>query len=77
MFLILILNSIKSVPMLSSLRGFQHTVCFLSLAHPQHRQNAFAQNYFFIVLSNLRVKSIITKMIENNIFESRYDISIY
>jgi len=29
--------------------GCQRTICFLSLAHAQHRQNAFAQNRFFYV----------------------------
>ena len=40
---------------------------FLSLAHVQHRQNTFTQNYFFYVLSNLSLKSFIIKIIENNI----------
>jgi len=33
----------------SYLKGCQLTVCFLSLAHAQHRQNTFAQNRFFYV----------------------------
>jgi len=38
------------------LRGCQRTICFISLAHAQHRQNVFAQNRFSMFLSNLRVK---------------------
>jgi len=33
------------------LRGCQRTICFLSVAHEQHRQNAFMQNRFFYVFS--------------------------
>jgi len=46
--------------------------CLLSLANAQHRQNAFMQNKF---LSNFRVKSTITKIVENNIDEYTYNIS--
>lgn len=43
-------------------------VFFLS-GHEQQRQNAFIQNNFFLCFLNLAVKSTITKMTENNIFE--------
>jgi len=52
-----------------NLRGCQRTICFLYLAHVQHRQNAFTQYHFFMFLSNLRVKLNITKKIKNIIFE--------
>jgi len=56
---------------ISSLRLCQHIVSILSLAHVQHRQDAFMfeKSFFFMYLSNLKVKSSITKIIENNIFE--------
>jgi len=51
------------------LRGCQRSICFLSLTHEKHRQNAFTYtNNFIMFLSNLRVKLPIPKTIEG-IFE--------
>ena len=49
-----------------NLRGCQRTTCFLSPYHAQHRQNGII---FSMFLSNLRIKFLITKKVENNIFE--------
>jgi len=63
------------------LRGYQRTVSFLSLAHAQHRQNAFTPNNFFLFLSNLRVTyhykninisiNILVILLKVNCFETR------
>jgi len=52
-----------------ALRGCQCIICFLSLTHAQHRQNALRRIVFSMILSKLRVKLRITKKIDNNIFE--------
>jgi len=52
------------------LSGCQRTICFLSVAHAQHRQKLnYAESFFFMFVSNLRVKSPTKQIIENNIFE--------
>ncbi|KAE9544031.1 hypothetical protein AGLY_001720 [Aphis glycines] len=41
-----------------TLRGCQCTICFLSLAHAQHRQNAFTQNHFFYDFNNKKQSTL-------------------
>jgi len=50
------------------LREYQSAVCVLYMTNTQIKQNAFIQDTFLYIFSNPRIKSFITKIIENNIF---------